>query len=121
MNTRFVLVLVLALATLPFSPAISQVAQPPLISVTGSAEVKVAPDEIHLSVGVETRHENLAEAKRQNDESVSRVLAFLKKSGLPAKDVQTDYISVEPEYNNRLHDNEGQALPQYYMVRKSIK
>jgi uncharacterized protein YggE len=115
MNTRFLLAV--ALAALPLSPVIAQVAQqPPLISVSGSAEVKVAPDEIHLSVGVETRHENLAEAKRQNDDGVSRALAFLKKSGVPAKDVQTDYISVEPSYNDS-----SRTQPLYYIVRKSIE
>ena len=49
------LILTMSLAVLPFLSAVSQV-PPPQISVTGSAEVKVAPDEIHLSVGVETRH-----------------------------------------------------------------
>ena len=35
---------------------------PPQITVSGSAEVKVAPDEIHLSVGVETRSDKLDDA-----------------------------------------------------------
>jgi len=56
-------------------------------SVSGSAEVKVAPDEIHLRVGVETRNEILAEAKKQNDERIARALAFLKSSNVKSKDV----------------------------------
>ncbi len=65
------LILAFAIATLSLTQAFSQgPAQPPMISVSGSAEVKVAPDEIYLRVGVETRHDNLEDAKKQNDERV---------------------------------------------------
>ena len=91
MNTR--LILLVALATLPVSHALPQVA-PPQINVTGSSEVKVAPDEIYLRLGVETRHETMEEAKRQNDERMTKALAFVKSSGVKEKDVQTDFIKI---------------------------
>ena len=115
MNTR--ILLTIALTTLPLRFAFSQVLpQVPQISVSGSAEVKVAPDEIHLSVGVETRHENLEEAKRQNDERVSNALSFLKRSGVKDKDVQTDFLGVEPAYDNEV----SRTKPVAYLVQKSI-
>lgn len=116
MNTY--LILAIALVTLPLSKAFSQAAPlPPQISVSGSAEVKVAPDEIYLSVGVETRHEALEEAKRQNDDQVSKALGFIKSSGVKAKDVQTDFLSVEPAYDNDV----SRTKPVTYVVRKSIE
>jgi hypothetical protein len=116
MKTRFLFAL--AVAALPFTSAFSQImTQPPQINVSGSAEVKVAPDEIRLSVGVETRDENLDVARRQNDERVSSALAFLKGSGVKDKDVQTDFISVEPDYNY----NSSHVKPVAYIVRKSIE
>ena len=116
MKTRFILTL--AIATLSLTQAFSQApAQLPMISVSGSAEVKVAPDEIYLRVGVETRHENLENAKQQNDERVSKALAFLKASEVKGKDVQTDYISIEPTYD----DNVSRTKPVTYVVRKSIE
>jgi uncharacterized protein YggE len=116
MKTRFLLIL--AVALLPFTSAISQVlTPPPQINVSGSAEVKVAPDEIRLSVGVETRDENLDVAERQNDERISSALAFLKGAGIREKDVQTDFISVEPDYNY----NSSHVKPVAYIVRKSIE
>ena len=87
--------------------------------MTGSAEVKVSPDEIYLRVGVETRNQNLEAAKRENDERVSKSLAFLRKSGLKDKDVQTDYISIEPRYGNQ--DSYLLTKPGIYLVRKSIE
>ncbi len=102
---------------LPLSADAQSVAQPPLISVTGSAEVKVAPDEIFLRIGVNTRNENLEAAKKQNDERISRALSFLKTSGVPSKDVQTDFMSIEPQYD----DTVSRPKQEIYVVRKSIE
>jgi len=111
------LLMIVGLA-LPWTPAFSQLpAQPPVISVSGSAEVKVAPDEIYIRVGVETRNENLEMAKRDNDVRVSKSLAFLKGSGLKGKDVQTDFVSIEPTYENSFPRTKTVA----YIVRKSIE
>jgi uncharacterized protein YggE len=86
----------------------------PQVSVSGSAEIKVAPDEIYLNVGVETRNANLTDAKSQNDASISQALKFLKAQGINDKDVQTDFLSVQPEYvGNSLTIN-------YYVVQKNI-
>jgi len=112
--------LIIAFVIVNFSlhSVLSQVAAPPpMISVSGSAEVKVAPDEIFLRVGVETRHENLESAKKQNDERVSKALAFLKASEVKGKDVQTDFISIEPNYDNDI----SRTKPVTYIVRKSIE
>jgi uncharacterized protein YggE len=112
------LILAFAIMNLSLAQAFSQApVQPPLISVSGSAEVKVAPDEIYLRVGVETRHESLDEAKRQNDEAVSKALTFLKVSDVKEKDIQTDYIGIEPYYGG----DSPRTKPLYYTVRKTIQ
>ena len=57
----------------------------PLITVTGQAEVKVAPDEVVFNLEVETLNKELAAAKTINDESVRRVLALARKYEIPAR------------------------------------
>lgn len=128
MKTPVLLVIgLLALASLPVA------AQSPQINVSGAAEVKVTPDEVNINVGVETRHERLDEAKRQNDERISKALAFLKENGVKDKDVQTDYITIEPVYDPNAHMDPRTGLPlpgydkqkalvepAYYLVRKNI-
>jgi uncharacterized protein YggE len=134
MNTR--ILLVIGLLTLPLVSAKAQWVsdrQPPQINVSGSAEVKVAPDEVDLNVGVETRDEHLETAKQKNDEHVSAALEFLNRNGVKGKDVQTDYITIEPIYdpNTSIDSRTGLPLPGYdrnvgftksvhYLVRKSI-
>jgi uncharacterized protein len=92
------------------------VAQQNTIAVTGDAEVRVVPDEVVLSVGVETADKNLALAKQFNDERINRALAVTKKFAIPAQHVQTDYISLEPRHRQGEIFNELLG----YVVRKSI-
>lgn len=106
---RLPLALVLLALSLP--DAVAQ------ISVSGSAEIKVAPDEIRLSVGVETRDENLGTAKGQNDERMTKALAFIKGSGARDQDVQTDFMSVDPVYDGPT----PRTKPTSFLVRKSIE
>jgi uncharacterized protein YggE len=125
------LLLALGLLTLALPPAFAQ----PQMNVSGSAEIKVVPDEIYLNVGIETRDPGLEEAKKQNDDRVSGALDFLKHEGVPVQDVKTDYLNVQPVYSrdNDLYVdpatgssmvNSSKAAmslkPIYYIVRKNI-
>lgn len=89
---------------------------PPLVNVSGYGEVKVQPDEINVQVAVETRDKSLDNAKKQNDKNVADILAYLKKSGVDAKNVQTTYMNVQPIYSGEF----GQATPNVYMASKTI-
>jgi uncharacterized protein YggE len=84
------------------------------INVTGDAEIKVPPDEVVLSLGVEVHSKDLAEARRENDRRVRAVKAAAAKSGVQEKDIQTDFIQMGIVYQN-----DG-ITPQYYYTRKSI-
>lgn len=109
---------VIALLAISLASASAQIYQPPpQINVSGSAEVKVAPDEVMLEVAVDTRAETLEPARLENDRNVAAALAFLKQIGLPDKDVKTDFISVQPCYDN----NVSYVKPVAYMVGKSIE
>jgi uncharacterized protein len=71
---------------------------PPLVSVSGVGEIKVVPDQVMLRIGVESRAEKLEDAKRDNDAKMKAMLAVLKQKGIEAKDVQTDYLNIQPQY-----------------------
>jgi uncharacterized protein YggE len=120
MNQR--ILLLIGLTTLPLLSAKAQWQQPPAqIDVSGSAEIKVAPDEVDLSVSVESRDASLDLAKLQNDQGVAKTLDFLKHNGVKDKDVQTDYVSVEPVYDPRdRNDYATQTKPLFYRVSKGI-
>jgi uncharacterized protein YggE len=91
-------------------------ALPPLVSVSGTGEIKVVPDEIMLNLAVENRAKTLEEARKHNDEKVASVLAYLKKYGVESKYVQTAFINVQPAYQN----DYGQTTPEFYTAQKTI-
>jgi len=71
----------------------------PLVSVAGEGKVKVVPDQAFISVSVETKGNNAQDVKKQNDIAVEKVVQFIRKSKLPAADVQTKRISLNPQYD----------------------
>jgi uncharacterized protein len=73
--------------------------QTPLITVTGSAEVKVAPDEAVFQLEVETRDKDLRRAKQLNDEKLKALLDAVKSIIADQRMVQAGYVSISPEYD----------------------
>lgn len=87
------------------------------VSVTGEAEVRVVPDEVVLTLGIETHDNQLAVAKSQNDIVVKRVLALAAEFGIAPEHVQTDYIGIYPRYASGCYDF---CAPIGYVARKSV-
>jgi uncharacterized protein len=73
--------------------------EPPLITVSGQAEVRVPPDEVVFSLDVEFVDKDMLTAKKRTDDSVKEVLSIARKNNVKAEDVQTSHISVQPKYN----------------------
>lgn len=90
------------------------------ISVTGTAEVKVAPDLVEISMNVETNDLSIDKAREDNDSKVLAVIEMSKKMGIEDKDIQTDYIHVAPRYQDAKY-NEPKENPRkflgYYMTK----
>jgi uncharacterized protein YggE len=89
---------------------------PSNINVTGDAEVRVVPDEVVMSLGVETFDRVLATAKRLNDERIKQTVEAARGFGIPAQSIQTDYISITPKYRS----NDIALDTQGYVVRKTV-
>lgn len=88
------------------------------VSVTGTADVWVVPDEVVLSLGVETRDRSLSVAKARHDEIMTRALAVARRFGVEAQNVKTDYISIEPSYDGDA--NEFSYKLEGFTVKKNL-
>ena len=84
--------------------------------MSGEAEVKVVPDEVVLTVGVEAVNKDMEAAKRQADEIAQRVLGVARSLGVGEKQIQTDYLSIEPRYRDSYEARDFLG----YFVRQSI-
>lgn len=93
-----------------------EAASRPAVSVSGSAEVKVPPDEIYLDLGVEVRHKDLDAGKAESDRKVAAVLTSVRAAGAAEQDVQTDYLAIEPNYDVEV----SRTVPVTYTLQRSI-
>jgi uncharacterized protein YggE len=98
-------------------PCLAQAArEQSLITVTGEAEVRVAPDEVVFDLTVQTLNRDLRMAKTQTDERLKKTLDLTRKYKIAPADVQTDYVKLEPRYRG---GDETRTLVGY-SVRKDL-
>lgn len=85
----------------------------PQISVSGEGKIKVVPDEAVISIAVETKGEESAKVKKENDVVVDKVLKYLKSTKINPKDIKTERVSLYPSYDYNKKKN-------YYMATQTI-
>jgi uncharacterized protein len=74
--------------------------QPPkVVRAVGSAEVKVVPDQAVIQMGVEKQNVRASVAKQSADAAARSILAVLRSMGIDEKDVQTTFLSLQPQFN----------------------
>jgi hypothetical protein len=86
------------------------------ITVTGSADVRVPPDQVQIVVGIESKGATIEKAQGDNDERVKRVLEVARSEAIPDQHIQTDFVQVEPWYKGSGDDYRQVG----YIARKSI-
>jgi uncharacterized protein YggE len=84
------------------------------ITVTGTGTVTGTPDELVLSMGVQTSASSVSIALRQANEAASRVIHSLKARGVRAADIQTSGLSIQPNYAS------GSPIPVGYGVSEQL-
>ena len=102
----------------------------PTITVSGSAEVQVAPDEAVFSIDVTKTNKDLQTAKRLNDESVAKLLELTRSFSILPQNVQTGRIWVDMKYESirdartRIFSDDGDEIGRRifrgYEVSKSV-
>jgi len=108
--------LVMLVAWLSGAQAEKPEVAPREVLVTGDAEIKVVPDQVILTIAVETLDHDLLTAKQQNDDRVKKVLAVTAQFKIEPKHVQTDQVTIEPR--TRTTNQKEEFLG--YAVRKSV-
>lgn len=99
----FAKTLVLALSSVAFAgsalaaPArgIDEASPAHVITVQGSGEIDVVPDEVVIVLDINQFDPKLAVAKRTNDAAVERILAIAARYGIPKQDIQTAQMSMQ--------------------------
>ena len=101
---------------------------PPTISVSGTAEVRVVPDNAVLRFSIDSRAVELAAAVADNDAKVKAVVRFLTESKIDDKFIRTELIRIRPIFEQpskspypRQQTAQGAASSQPRSVEEKIK
>ncbi len=70
------------------------------ITVTGTSDVRIAPDEAVLVVGIDSQNKDLNAAKAANDAIAGKLLALAKPAGIEPNHIQTSALDMRPEFSN---------------------
>jgi uncharacterized protein YggE len=84
------------------------------ITVTGTGNVSGVPNQLSLSMGVQTSAGSVATALRQANAAARSVTAVLGRSGVAASDIQTSGLSIYPNYSG------GSGVPRGYQVSEQL-
>ena len=84
------------------------------ITVTGTGNVSGVPNQLSLSMGVQTSAGSVATALRQANAAARSVTAVLGRSGVAASDIQTSGLSIYPNYSG------GSGVPSGYQVSEQL-
>lgn len=69
------------------------------LTVSGTGEVKLAPDMATVSIVINTTEEQAEDAQRKNAELTEAVLASIRANGVQDADIQTEDIHLSEEYD----------------------
>lgn len=89
----------------------------PLITTSGSSQIRVVPDLADLSFEVEVRDVDLIAARKQQTERVTKILAVLRAAGVAETELQASQVQISPNYTNNREETEKLK---FYSVSQSI-
>jgi uncharacterized protein YggE len=70
------------------------------ITVSGNGSVTVAPDVAFVTVGVQQKDQQATQAQNEANTITTKAIAGIKALGIPARDIQTVGISLDPQYDD---------------------
>jgi uncharacterized protein YggE len=100
-----------------------QAADRNILSVTGTHELSVAPDEAEITFSVVTRNDNAATASSENAQRMNAVIAAIRAEGIAASEIETTnvYLNKVTEYDYELRKSVEKGYEQRATVRVTVK
>jgi uncharacterized protein len=72
--------------------------EPPTITVSATGSLAFAPDQVFVTFGMDTAARSLADAQRQNNAVMTRVMDRLRDQNIEKERIQTSSFTVSPQY-----------------------
>ena len=100
--------------------SLSELAATPVVTVRIGENFKVPPDEATITVTSQTRSPTASLALAANTIKTDKMLAVIRAAGIPAKDLQTQGVSLNPDYSYQTVNGRGSQKLIGYLASNSI-
>lgn len=114
---KSIIIILMFLVTGMYAQEVKQV---PQISVNGEGKIKVVPDRVQINFGVKNVGKDATEVKKLNDETVDKVLKYIKKFGISTSDFKTTQVSLNRNYDYEKKKNNFQASQSITIILKDL-
>jgi uncharacterized protein YggE len=68
------------------------------LNLSADGQVRAAPDQATITLGVQTKADTAGAAMTQNAQRMNAVMAALRRAGIAERDIQTSNLSLEAQY-----------------------
>jgi len=124
--SRFIAFALLAAVSVPVSAqqitaSLDQLAASPVVTVQISEQLRSQPDEATINAGTESHAPTASAALAANKLKTEHLIEAIRSAGIPSKDVQTEGVSVNADYE---YDNiNGRGTRRFigYLARNSVR
>ncbi|NQU25961.1 MAG: SIMPL domain-containing protein [Candidatus Nealsonbacteria bacterium] len=118
MARQIALLLTLLLTLVVGTLRAEEAAPPRSISVSGTALMKAAPDQVVWHIQLTDFDKDMRKAKQRNDEKIEAVLALRKPLDIGEYDLDTGRLSINREYERTQRGERGPF--KHYRVSRSV-
>jgi uncharacterized protein YggE len=123
--SRLIAFAFLALAAAPASAqqitaTPDQLADSPLVTVQISEQLRSPPDEATLNAGTESRAPTASAALAADKTKTEHLIEAIKAAGIPAKDIQTQGVSVRADYQFENVNGQGRQRLTGYVASNNV-
>jgi len=93
---------------------------PPVLVVTGSAQVLTAPDQAVVRLGIVRQSPNAQTAQEQANAVAQEILTSIRRAGIPEREIQTSRLILSPVYAPRTPESRDAPKIVAYNATNSV-
>ncbi len=88
-----------------------------IVSTSGAGKISIEPDIAYISLGVQTKNKESAQAAKENSALMNKILEAVKAEGIKDDELETSAYNIEPQYQY----GDGKSTLDGYLVTNTIK
>lgn len=101
--------------------SLNELATTPVVTVRIGENLRTPPDEATITVGTQAKGSTASAALEANKARTERMVAAIRAAGIASKDIQTQGVSLNPDYRYETVNGRGEQRFVGYQANNSVQ